>query len=181
MIATNWNAEIVKASDGKYSLDNVMFDLERTSGGGKQELTPELISKTVQRYLGRDVSPDIARYVTDGETVSPLDGALGNDVVIETQKIPVFDAGFDLDELFRSRRITGVRPDGPAYAAGIRDGQQLAGGVSVYFGNTEKEIELKVKTDDGEKLLKYLPVAAEPAMIPQFTLRSKTDRSTLSN
>lgn len=175
MIATNWNTEIVKASDGKYSLDNVMFDLKAMSGGGKQELTPELISKAVQKYLGRDVTPDIARFVTDGETVSPLDGALGKDVAIETQKIPVFDAGFDLDELFKSKRIARVKPAGPAYAAGLRDGQQLAGGVSVYFGNTEKEIELKVKTSEGDKVLKYLPVAAEPALIPQYVLRSRAD------
>ena len=60
----------------------------------------------------------------------------------------------------------------------LRQAQQdlaLVGGVSVYFGNTEKEIELKVKTDDGEKKLKYLPVAAEPALIPQYTFRSKTE------
>ncbi|HEX2641027.1 MAG TPA: hypothetical protein VHL50_10665, partial [Pyrinomonadaceae bacterium] len=175
MIATNWNAEIVKASAGKHSLDDVMFDLKAGSNGGRQVLTSEVIAKAVQRYLGRDPSADIARFVVDGDTLVPLDGALGPDTLIEAQKIPVFDAGFDLDELFKTRRITRVKPNGPAYAAGLRDGQQLVGGVSVYFGNTEKEIELKVKTDDGEKKLKYLPVAAEPALIPQYTFRSKTE------
>ncbi len=70
----------------------------------------------------------------------------------------------------KKKTIANVRRDSAAYEAGLRDGQTVTGGISIYFGDTSREIELKVKDEHGEKTVKYLPVARERVSVPQFKL-----------
>ena len=89
----------------------------------------------------------------------------------EIAELPVFELGFDFDRFVKERVVAGVDHKSAAYVAGLRDGQRRTGGVSVYFGDTTREIELKVKDDAGEKTVKFLPVANERLRVPQYRLK----------
>ena len=82
--------------------------------------------------------------------------------------IPVFELGFNFEKFAKENVVAEVVPNSAAYAAGLRNGQKRNGGVSLTFGDTTKEIELKVKDDEGEKTIRFLPVARGGSAIPQY-------------
>jgi predicted metalloprotease with PDZ domain len=84
--------------------------------------------------------------------------------------MPVFELGFDFDKFAKDRVVADLDPNSSAYAAGLRNGQKRNGGVSLAFGDTTKVVELKVKDDEGEKTIKFLPIARTRLDIPQYVL-----------
>jgi predicted metalloprotease with PDZ domain len=173
MLAMNWNAAIKQRSENKHSLDDVMHDLLRSSAGGSRELSAEAVAAHIERYLDRSVAPEMAKFISYGELISPDASALGPGWGLELAETAVFELGFDLDAFQASREFTGVVPGTAAYEAGLRNGQRLAGGLSVSLGNTTKEVEIKVLSEEGEKMIRYLPVARKRIPVPQF-VRSDT-------
>jgi predicted metalloprotease with PDZ domain len=172
LFATNLNAAIERASGGKHSLDDAMFEIYRSKGAAPDaKLSFEFLAAVFGRYLGADPTQLMKRHLIDGELVAPEDGALGDGIVLEYESMDVFELGFDFDKFANDRVVTGVSPNSAAYDAGLREGQQRNGGVSVYFGDTTREIELKVKDAEGEKIVKFLPVAKERLRVPQFKLK----------
>ena len=69
-----------------------------------------------------------------------------------------------------ARKVTGVNPDGAAYAAGLRDGMAL-GGWSIYGGDISKNIELTVVEGDKRTSIKFFPVSKIETVTPQFYLK----------
>lgn len=171
LLATNWNASIKKASGGKFSLDNVMHDLFQASRVVEQPLNKDTFAAHARKYLDRDLSPEIDRFAINGELVVPDASALGPNIELETSQIPIFDIGLDTDALVKKKAIAKVKRDSAAFEAGLRDGQTVVGGFSLYFGDTSREIELKVKDESGVKTVKYLPVARERVYVPQYRLK----------
>jgi predicted metalloprotease with PDZ domain len=174
IFAANLNAQIRKASAGKYSLDEPMRELFASSREGRQqELSIETLARVFARYLGTDPTTLMRRQLRDGELVVPDPEAMGSAVMMETADIPVFELGFDFERLAKDRVITGVPLNSAAYEAGLRNGQTRSGSVSVFFGDTTREILLTVTDAQGEKTVRYLPVAKKRAPIPQFKIKRK--------
>ena len=98
----------------------------------------------------------------------PNADALGSGISQEIVENLVFELGFDFDKFAKDRTVADVNPNSAAYAAGLRDGQKRNGRVSIAFGDTTKEIELKVKDGGEEKTIKCLPVARERIPIPRY-------------
>ena len=171
MFATNLNAAIKRSTGGERSLDNVMFEIAEASSKSKQPLSFDSLAAVFAKHTGADVRGLMERQLILGELIEPEADALGSIAVREIAELPVFELGFDFDRFAKDRIVSGVNPSSAAYAAGVRDGQQRSGGVSVYFGDTSREIELKVKDDAGEKTIKFLPVANERLKVPQYRLK----------
>ena len=171
LFATNIDTEIRRTSKGKASLDDVIRELQETSKGKPQPLSFDSLATHFSKYLGTDATPMIKQYLIDGELITPHADALGSDISQETVEIPIFELGFDFDKFAKDRVVADLNPNSSAYAAGLRNGQQRNGGVSLSFGDTSKEIELKVKDAEGEKIVKFLPVARERARILQYKLK----------
>ena len=171
MFATNLNAEMKRKSGGKRSLDNVMFDLTRVSHVKPQPLSFESLATAFAKHTGASLSDLMQRQLIQGETIEPVDDALGGIAEREMMELSVFELGFDFDRFAKERVVVGVIPNSAAYAAGLRNGQKRNGGVSISFGDTTREIELKVKDDAGERSIKYLPVANQRLQVPQFKLK----------
>ena len=170
--ALNLNAVIKTATSGRRSLDDVMHELYRRSKDRKVVLSPEILSEVVAKYTdpetGSRTLTDIKVQMIDGSLMTPHERALEGVARLETVPLATWEAGFDVDKLLATRLIAGVKPGTAAYDAGLRDGQKLVGGVSIYFGDTEKEVELKVVDGTGEKAVRFLPVAREKLPVPQF-------------
>lgn len=171
MFATNLNAEIKRVSGCRRSLDDVMFDLAGASREKLQPLSFDTLAAAFAKHTGASLRDLMERQLIRGELIEPASDSLGGVAVRDMVELPVFELGFDFDRFAKDRVVAGVDPNGAAHAAGLRDGQKRSGGVSIYFGDTSREIELKVKDDGGEKTVRFLPVAKQPLTVPQFKLR----------
>jgi predicted metalloprotease with PDZ domain len=168
LFATNLDADIRNASEGTASLDNAIKELFAVS---KTPLSFESLTAIFSKYLGRDITSSVNLYLKDGATIVPQPYALGPDFTQRITEMPVFELGFDFDKFAKDRVVAELDPNSSAYAAGLRNGQKRIGGVSLAFGDTTKEVELKVKDDEGEKTIKFLPIARTRLEIPQYQLK----------
>jgi hypothetical protein len=85
---------------------------------------------------------------------------------------PTFHLGFDLDASMAAGAITGVEPDGPAFKAGLRNGQRMSGRLSVYNNQPEKPAIVTVRASDGLQAIEYYPRGA-PVKVMQYHLDQK--------
>jgi hypothetical protein len=83
-----------------------------------------------------------------------------------------FDLGFDLVASKAANSVIGVEPDGPAFKAGLRDGQRLSGRLSIYKNQPEKIAIVTVQTGDGPRAIEYYPRGA-PIKVMQYHLDQK--------
>jgi predicted metalloprotease with PDZ domain len=157
--------EIRKNSDQKKSLDNVMLDMVRE---GDQGFTLARILETAGRYISADARGQLERAVKQGASLPAPDDALGPCAHVSMDQMATFDLGFNLAASRDANTVTGVIPDGPAFKAGLRDGQTLAG-VSVYNNQPEKLARFTIQTAEGRQTLEYYP-RGKAITVPQYHL-----------
>jgi predicted metalloprotease with PDZ domain len=178
-VLANWlDATIRKRTSNKASLDNLMLDLaaqgiayQRRHSGNLMALTNKRLFRAATRYIGREPATFLRHYVELGGSIPVPVNALGPCVRSHTDAIARFDPGFDLESVSsENKTVSGVEPDSEAYRAGLRDGQELAG-WSVYKGDTSKQIKLKIKGAEGQRVIEYFPLGKR-VPVQQFTLDS---------
>jgi predicted metalloprotease with PDZ domain len=105
-----------------------------------------------------------------GQKISITDtldaNALGPEARLEKVAMGPFDLGFDFAVSQAQKSISGVQKNGPAFKAGLRNGQKLKG-WSIYWDDPAKEVEFKIEEKGGEKKIRYLPVGKK-SKIPQY-------------
>jgi len=169
VIALWLDGEIRRESQGKRSLDNVMFDMVRK--GKDTELTEARILETAGRYLSVDARRELGQAIEPGAMIpAPDASALGSCVHVSVDVVPRFDLGFDFEASRAVRRVTAVEKDGPAFKAGLRDGQEL-NGWSVYNNQPDKLATFRVQTVAGRQTIQYYP--REITTAPQYHLDQK--------
>lgn len=166
VIALWLDQEIRKASAGKSSLDNVMYDM---SSERAKPLTKARILGTAGRYLSPSTRTELAHVIESGSPVSLAENGLGPCVSGTVEEAPTFDLGFDLSASRAAGKVIDVEPDGPAFQAGLRDGQQLSGRLSVYNNQPEKTAIVTIQTRDGRKPIEYYP-RGKPVAVVQYHL-----------
>lgn len=150
------DARIRERSGGKSSLDDAMFDLvEEGKGAPAPALTEDRIFAALGRYLGPEDLAKLKAVLHEGADV-PLPARLGQCAELETGTRTVVDPGFDEKMSVRSKRVTGVEPNGAAYRAGIRDGQELFR-WSIYNDDPTKDALLGVTIDGEQKMIHFSP------------------------
>jgi predicted metalloprotease with PDZ domain len=144
-------------SNGRNSLDNVMFDLFQQNG--TQNPTPDFTEERVlaasSPYLSGDEMQQLRSMAIDGADV-PLPDKLGGCAVRQSETQDVVDPGFNEAASFGAKRMTGVVQDGPAYRAGIRNGQELHR-WSVYYDDRSKDALLGVVIDGQRRMITFSP------------------------
>jgi predicted metalloprotease with PDZ domain len=163
-----------EASGGRADLDDVLLAqrahararpaTDRTSSG-------RLLPVFAKQVAGLDIQPLIDRHMRDGEPFELPADLYGDCARVETAIRPDFHRGFDIDATQKNNRvITGVRKDGPAYAAGMRDGMTLVkrgpGGVN------DPAVEIAYHVLDGgtERVIRYLPAGRERLQVQRVVL-----------
>jgi predicted metalloprotease with PDZ domain len=170
IIALWLDQQIRKDSGGKRSLDTVMHDMVN---GAVKPLTERRILQTAGRYLQSPLRTELARIIQPDSDISLSESGLGPCVRGSVDDVPTFDLGFDLGASTTTGRITGVEADGPAFQAGLRNGQQLSGRLSVYNNQPEKGAIVTIKTGDGSKAIEYYP-RGKPIAVMQYHLDQET-------
>ena len=175
VLAAWLDAAIREQSHNKSSLDNLMFDFvaqesryQRSHHGSSLSLTNDRILRAAAKYI-RPASLDFLRkHVEQGGSIQLPEDALGSCVKSHSDLTEKFDPGFDLQSLKSADKlVSGVEPDGEAYKAGLRDGQQLA--AWSFTPDPEKQMRLTIRFADGKQVLTYFPRGAR-VPVQQFTL-----------
>ena len=155
---------IREESGGKHSLDDVMFDMVR---GAKQPLTQQRILETVRPYITAEDDQLLARAAARDAGVptpphAPWVGACEQAASIDQ---PTYDLGFDLNASKVKMEVIGVTDGGPAYVAGLRNGQTLKGWSVV--SDPDKLASVSVETESGTKKLTFYP-RGKPVNVWQY-------------
>ncbi len=169
LIALWLDREIRKESQNKNSLDNVMFDMV---SGASRPLTEARIFETAGRYLSPQSRSQLAQAVEPGARIPTADDALGPCVHGSVDRIAPFDLGFNFDASQQVHKVVGVVPNGPAFQAGLRDGQEMAG-YSVYNGQPDRTAKIKIRTGETRKTIEYYP-RDEPVPVMPYHLNERT-------
>jgi predicted metalloprotease with PDZ domain len=176
VLAMYWDASIRFATGGKASLDDVMRELFRAARDKGLSLSKDSIDRAARRYIKEGVRQDIDRYVELGATIPIHDNLLGPITELSVIEIGAsFDPGFDIDATFAKRIFTGVQENGPAYHAGLRDGQKLINGGLV-FDDPTTMAEFTVEDSGMRKVVKYYPASGEKVRVPRYNLKALPEK-----
>jgi predicted metalloprotease with PDZ domain len=156
LLAAKLDGEIAAGASGK-SLEGVLRT-QRRAAQDSSELATILFRKTLREETGIDIDSDLERYARRGEPLLLPAGLFGDCARLLTQRRREFDRGYDAAATrLADGVIAGVAPDGPAYAAGMRDGMRLVRREAGKIGDSTVEIAYRVADATGEKVISYLP------------------------
>jgi predicted metalloprotease with PDZ domain len=146
---------IREESHGRYSLDNVMFDMVSTAN---RPYVLDRILRTIDRYL----SPQSRRLLqqavaAQGNLKAPSHIPNLSDCATPLLKeAPTFDLGLDFDSSRTAKTVIGVVENGPAFRAGLRNGQPLLG-YSVTKWESDHLASFKISSESGDKQITFYP------------------------
>jgi predicted metalloprotease with PDZ domain len=169
VIALWIDGTIRSESDGRRSLDNVMFDLVNQKD---QPYTLERILAVINRYLSPPSQAKLQEAVSrHGALPAPAElPVLSSCAKATLGNYPTFDLGFDIDKSQTTKVVSGVVDGGPAFRAGLRDGDKLLG-FSYSKHDPDRQAHFTIASAGGTKHIIYLPQGG-PAQAWQYTLNS---------
>ncbi len=160
---------IRRESGGRHSLDDVMFEMVRNP---RQPLTLARILDTAGHYLSAESRELLKRVATEhGNPTAPEQIPMlrvCSSALLDS--VPTFDLGLDLDRTLSTKVITGVVEDGPAFKAGLRNGQAMLS-ISVTRGEPERLAKFTVRSDAGTKPITFYP-QGKPVAVWRYQLDS---------
>ncbi len=145
-------------SKGQHSLADVLRVLLAAAEGLKQRALPVSVWLGAVGKNDPDAEKTFDALVTRGGPIALPADALGPCFRASTGEYTAFDPGFDLDATRASAdsRVTGVRPDGPAGKAGLKDGDVVET-MQSRDGDGTVPIKLVVQRAGAKVTLSYLP------------------------
>lgn len=145
----------------KGGLDPVMLAMrDYAKGRDRAEwgfAAANLFPRIAKARTGIDVTSELDRYVTRGMPITLAPDAFGGCLTVERVTRPAYDPGFDEAATRKTRIVTGVVPDGPAWAAGLRDGQTYLGRAAGQDGDGSVETGQAIEDAGGKRVIRYLP------------------------
>ncbi len=134
--------------------------------------------------MGRKSRKQLLNLVEDGVSIPIPDFPQSPCVRVSTVELALFDLGFNEDVLRSKNLVAGVREDSEAFKAGVRDGQEVLG-MSVYWNEVSKPVQLTVRAGSGQQRIEYFP-KGKTGPIPQYRLdkeawTSNPERCTLTS
>lgn len=173
LLATMLDAQIAERTAGKQALEDVLR-AQRKAGKGSSALARDLFRAALLEKTGIDATKAIERHARAGEPIllpEKLLGACGT-VVAEGRR--AFDRGFDAQATrVGNSVIAGVDPAGPAYAAGMRNGQRLVRREAGVIGDASVTLSYRIKDAGEEKMISYLPVGRTEHQVQRLVLAAQ--------
>ncbi|MGD8452318.1 MAG: hypothetical protein PVJ57_10910 [Phycisphaerae bacterium] len=139
-------------TDGIDALFRVLVDRGRREGF---EVSNADIRREGSRVLGKWFGAEFDRYVTQAATVDVPADALAPELTGRVQAVYEFDLGFDRERSLRESCVRGLKSGSPAAAAGLREGDTLAGWK--IRGDADEQVELHVLRGEKVQTIRYYP------------------------
>ncbi|MEA3053721.1 MAG: hypothetical protein QOG72_2624 [Sphingomonadales bacterium] len=179
MMAALFDYRIRAGSGGRLGLTDVLLEVkrqvDRKAGRGDG---PGRLVDAARRLARVDLQPDLDRYVTRGEPLLLPPDLFGGCASVKTITLPNIELGFAQPK--RGEAVRGLPEDGPAYAAGLRDGMVFLGaklgltpGVAGSAGSAE--MEFRVRDGDRERTIRFEPATGAPTTAQTIRLRPAPD------
>jgi predicted metalloprotease with PDZ domain len=166
-----------RASGGATDYDDLLAIMRARWNAAPAQEKPDLRATflAAARQLGLDIDPLVDLHIERGEPI-PLPPDLFQPCgTVETVERPAFDPGFDRSASSKAGVFVGVDPDGPAHAAGVRDGMRRIAYVSSAEGNSQVPMVYRVGDQGGEREISWLPEGKTRVAVRQFTLGPDAD------
>jgi hypothetical protein len=160
---------------GHPGLDRLMrtLKLPPSAASSSAQGAVERLLGALKPLLGNMPRDDLARHVDQAEEFSFGPGWLGPCFEFTTERVPPWTLGLS-HQSFETSQVTGVDPDGPAAAAGLRDGMQLAG-WSLPGRDGQDEVELWALRSGGSGTYRVAYRPEGPGLIEQPRYRVRED------
>jgi predicted metalloprotease with PDZ domain len=153
-LMTIWDARL---RGGGSSLDTAMREMRQRATAGDPLKAAEMFP-VVMESMHVDVRADISNYAEAGARVLLPEDVFAPCGRVMTSDVPVFDPGFDVAAMrANGGTISGVDPNLPAHAAGLRDGMVFVRQQSGRVGDAEQQLVLVVRDGDQERTISYFP------------------------
>lgn len=158
---------------GNAGLDQVLFAMRDRWMAARSSAKPALMTNllAVLDAQGFDARPMIERYITRGEPIELPSDLFGSCARVVTTAVPVFDPGFDARASVKAGSFQGVDPDGPAYAAGLRNGMIRLARLS-NDQDSRVPLTFRVRNGNSERTLSWLPAGKQRIGIQEVRLAS---------
>ena len=179
MLATLWDHRLRQATSGARDLDDVVLNMrERAQGQTGQGNAVENL-RLAYGGFGGSLDADYRDLVDAGRPVLLPDDLFGDCAAIATTEVRAFERGFDSARTNASGGVVaGVDPDGPAYAAGMRNGMRIIGRLSPPSENDSRvELLYQVADREARKLIRYRPQGSRMILLQEVTLTPGMDAS----
>jgi predicted metalloprotease with PDZ domain len=179
LLALILDADLRRASKGRLGLDQVMLAQRREAAAnaraGRKVSAATLFPQVYRRIGGLDAAPLIERHVGKGAPIQLPADVYGPCVTVDRLEIAAYDRGFDAAASAESGVITGVDKDGPAYAAGLRDGMKRLAREGGKEGDSRVELGYRVADAAGERWIRYRPEGRAKIALQQLALKPGLD------
>ncbi|MDY8136386.1 M1 family aminopeptidase [Aquimarina sp. 2201CG5-10] len=150
--------KIQKDSNGDKSLNHAMRDFYGAAVHQDQRINSDFFIKTINKYTKDDITAFFDKHILKGELIDLA--KIYNEFNLQYEPISeVFDLGFTYDNA--KNEITTVDNTSAAYKKGIRVDDKLIS-RSIYYGRTDKKVDLIVLRNGEEIEISYYPVKKIP-------------------
>lgn len=162
-IAIWLDSTIRSSTNHSHSLDDVMFKMVQSSDKPFEE---SRIVTAINGYLQPEAQRVLSQAIDNGVLPSFANVTVAPCLEVIMEQVPRFDFGLDYNSTKASGIITGIIKDGPAYKAGLRDGERV---VKKNLRNGHTDIPQTFVVDDAGKqeVISYLAVGAS-TLLPQL-------------
>jgi predicted metalloprotease with PDZ domain len=170
LLAAMLDGEIAGRTEGKQALEDVLR-AQRKAAKGSEALARDLFHAALLEKTGIDATDAIERFARAGEPIVLPETLLGACGTVVTEPRRAFDRGFDAQATrVADSVVAGVDPAGPAYAAGLRNGQRLVRREAGTIGDASVTLSYRVAEGAEEKVISYLPVGNSEHQVQRLVL-----------
>lgn len=175
LLALYWDYRLRRATNGRLDLDDVLLAqadrVKALRARDENPVAPTLFASLYREMGGPDLAEDYARMAVGGQAVLLPESQFGGCARIQTIVRAKFHRGWDAQATTNNgNKVTGLRPDSPAYAAGLREGMQIVKREFGEVGNSTVEYGLRVTENGQERIIRFMPVAPGTETIQQIVL-----------
>lgn len=174
LLAMDWDRALRAKKKNSSGLDGLLRSLLlNPDQAAKAEVAHERVLTALTSELGPQPREQVRRYIAEGHSFDLDEALAGPCFALSWDDVPRWVLGFDMNSLSSGTyKAVGVVVDGPAHRAGLREGMDMKG-WSIFGGDTAKEVILKVKAEDGDRELRYLPVDGSTDRLPTLFARPR--------
>lgn len=180
LLGSNWHAAHHRATRGREGLGGLLRRLYAHVRRTGKRFTVSMLSAKSRRPTPsqgqgqgqRWIKRALKQHITDGRLLRPDPRALGPCVTLAPRTIYAFDLGFGWPETRRSRRLSKVRPGGPAHKAGLRQGEKVWG-WKLRMNDPDYAVQLYVRRKGRLRWVSFFPRKGPGWTVPQYIVDSK--------
>lgn len=171
LMAARWDWELEQRGD--VSLADLLRSMIHEAMAGNGRLTERRFFEIGAAH-GLAVKADFEHFVVRGEPIPMPAGYASPEYERTIVQLPRFDLGFDLVATWREGAVKDVRPAGPAYRAGLRDGMPFVRSENTTRDSNTWEATapavVVVRENGRERAIEYFP-AGEYRPVTQYVRR----------